>query len=384
MINERYRIAGFASSDGTKKYADHSIKLGTPPAHFRLFNNIYFSSIGMGTYLGQITYKDDNDMENAVYDSIKSGVVNVIDTAINYRAMKSEKAVGRALTRLVKDGIVSRDQVFISTKNGYITNDGDYPNIDVMDYIKRMYVSPRIIGLEDISSGYNVLHPAYIARCIDKSLCNLCIDTIDLVYVHNAYESWFNDVPKDKFKDMLLNTFRVYEEYRTRNKIRYYGMATWTCFRVPSENREYLSLEDMVELAEKACGRKEHGFRFIQLPYNLVYNEALLLRNQTVGSENKLSILEAADRLNIGIFTSIPLFQTRLLKAEIPNYGTGLESKIAKVIQLLRSTPNVIAPLIGQKKPEHVKENIKVAQIPPMTGPEFRTAVKILFGNHQK
>ena len=108
----------------------------------------------MGTYLGQTTNKDDNDMENAVYESIKSGAINVIDTAINYRAMKSEKSIGRALSRLIKDGIVSRDQVFICTKNGYVTNDGDYPGIDLMEYMNRMYISLVIIGLNDISSGY--------------------------------------------------------------------------------------------------------------------------------------------------------------------------------------------------------------------------------------
>lgn len=375
------RIEGYATHAGTLEYVANSVKEGMPSDHFRFFNNLYFSSIGMGTYLGQTTNIDDKDMENAVYDSIKSGTINVIDTAINYRAMKSEKSIGRALARLIKDGIVSRDRIFICTKNGYVTNDGDYPSIDLREYINRMYVSPGIIELNDISSGYHILNPAYIERCIDKSLCNLGVNTLDLVYIHNAYESWFNDVSRDKFMEMLLETFRVYERYRACNKIRYYGMATWTCFRVPSESREYISLEQVVDLAEKACGHKEHGFRFVQLPYNLIYNEALFLRNQAVGSENKLTILEAAEKLNVGIFTSIPLFQTRLLRDEIPDYGTGLESKVAKVVQIIRSTPNLIAPLIGHKKPQHVKENIKIAQVSPLTGDEFKAAVEILFRN---
>ena len=37
----------------------------------------------------------------------------------------------------------------------------------------------------------------------------------------------------------------------------------------------------------------QHGFRFIQLPYNLAYSEALFLKNQRVGSQNNLTILEA-------------------------------------------------------------------------------------------
>ena len=55
-------------------------------------------------------------IENALYESVKSGAINVIDDSINYRAMKSEKSVGRSITRLVHDGIISRDEIFVSTK----------------------------------------------------------------------------------------------------------------------------------------------------------------------------------------------------------------------------------------------------------------------------
>ena len=171
------------------------------------------------------------------------------------------------------------------------------------------------------------------------------LGTIDLVYVHNAFESWYEDISKE-FTQMLAKVFEIYEKYRSNNKIRYYGMATWTCFRVLPDNKEYLSLEEVVRLAEK-IGGNEHGFRFIQPPYNLAYNEALVLKNQTIGTEKNLNILEAAAKLNIGIFTSIPLFQGQLLRASIPKYD-GLNDQVAKLIQIIR--PSVIAPLIGQKK----------------------------------
>ncbi|HEY3094807.1 MAG TPA: aldo/keto reductase, partial [Nitrososphaera sp.] len=156
----------------------------------------------------------------------------------------------------------------------------------------------------------------------------------------------------------------------------YYGMATWTCFRVPAVSHEYLSLEQAVKTAE-SVGGGNHGFRFIQLPYNLAYSEALLLRNQSVGSENNLTILEAAAKLKVGVFTSIPLFQGRLLGAQIPDYG-GLRDPVSKLVQIVRSSPSVIAPLIGQKRPEHVEENLKVANTPPLSDEEFRQAVKVL------
>src|SRR5919107_241882 len=369
-------LNGYATSSGTKNYLEYAVQNGKPPDHFRLFDGLYLSSIGIGTYLGNPNTVDDKAMENAVYESVKSGAVNVIDTAINYRAMKSEKSIGRALSRLIKEDIVSREQVFICTKNGYITNDGDYPGIDVMEYIQNMFISTGLIDLKDISSGYNVLNPNYIAKCIDKSLLNMHLSTIDLMYIHNAFESWYNDVSKEQFLEMLSKVFETYEKYRSNNKIRYYGMATWTCFRVQKDSKEYLSLEEVVNIAQKVGG-KEHGFRFIQLPYNLAYSEALLLTNQNVRLEKNLTILEAAEKLNVKVFTSIPLFQSRLLRAKIPDY-MGLDDQVAKLVQIIRSSPSIIAPLIGYKKPEHIKQNLKVANVPPLNEQEFGQAIGAL------
>lgn len=368
-------VEGCATPEGTRKYASYGVSKGRPAAHFRDFAGLRLSSIGMGTYLGDLTKEDDIAVENAVYDSIMSGAVNVIDTAINYRAMKSEKSIGRALLRLASEGKVSRDQIFISTKNGYITNDGDFPNVDVMEYMHRMYIATDVITADDISSGYNVMNPSYLAKCIDKSLANMHLATIDLVYVHNAFESWHEDVNRKTFSEMLAKAFALYEKYRKAGKLRYYGMATWTCFRTPKESREHFSLEDAVKIAQQAGG-KDHGFRFIQLPYNLAYSEALLLKSQMVDGQD-MTILQAAEKLGIGVFTSAPLFQGRLLRAQIPDYA-GITDPVAKLVQIVRSSPAVVAPLLGQKRPEHVQENLKVADVPPLTKEQFAQAVETL------
>jgi aryl-alcohol dehydrogenase-like predicted oxidoreductase len=185
-------------------------------------------------------------------------------------------------------------------------------------------------------------------------------------------------VSRPAFMEMLAKAFELYEKYRSQDKLRYYGMATWTCFRVPAGSSEHLSLEQCVKVAE-SVGGKGHGFRFIQLPYNLAYSEALLLKNQSVGTGNNLTILEAAAKLGVGVFTSIPLFQGRLLKTDIPDYG-GVSDRVGKLVQIVRSSPAVIAPLIGQKKAEHVQENLKVANTPPLSSEEFRKAVQALTG----
>ncbi|MBD0300058.1 MAG: aldo/keto reductase, partial [Nitrososphaera sp.] len=96
-------LEGYATPDGTRKYTDYAILQGKPRSHFKSFDNLNLSSLGMGTYLGQLSEEDDQAVENAVYQSVRSGAINVIDTAINYRAMKSEKSIGKGLLRLVND-----------------------------------------------------------------------------------------------------------------------------------------------------------------------------------------------------------------------------------------------------------------------------------------
>lgn len=379
IITNTNLIAGYANKDATKSFMKQAIKNGIPGSHFKIFDGLYLSSIGMGTYLGELTTVDDEKIENAVYESIKSYAINVIDTALNYRSMKSEKNIGQAIRKLTEEEKISRDEFFVSTKNGYITNDGDYPGIDVMEYMQRMFIDNEIIQQSEISSGYHVMNPNYIARCIDKSLSNLKLETIDLVYLHNAYESWNRDVSQSRFMEMLSQVFEVYEKYRDNNKIKYYGLATWSCFRVKPDKKDYLLLDDICKLAQK-IGGPNNGFRFIQLPFNLVYNEALFLKNQSVENEKNLNILNAAEKLNIGIFTSVPLLQGKLFNTKIPEYINS-KSQLVKLIQIIRSAPSIIAPLIGQKQAEHVRENIQIANIPPLSKEQFLDCIKILTTN---
>jgi aryl-alcohol dehydrogenase-like predicted oxidoreductase len=376
-------IEGYATPYGTRKYVDYSVKkMYKPLEHFRIFDKLYLSSLGIGTYRGDLSKTEDKLMENAIYESIKSGCINVLDTAINYRSMRSEKVIGHALSRAIEDNIISRDEIFISTKNGYITSDHEDSEKNVMDYIEERFISKGTIELKDISPSYNTLNSHYIEKCIDKSLSNMKITTIDLVYIHNSYENWHNYITKEEYIKKLSKIFEIYEKYRANNKIRYYGMATWTCFRVPENKKDYLSLEEIVKTAEDVYTssgdvdkEKRHGFRFIQLPYNLSLTEPLLLKNQSIGNGKNLSILEAASKLSIGVFASSPFFHGLLFGVNIPKYSKGLNNQSSKLLQIIRSSPSIIAPLIGQKKKEHLVQNFEISNIPPMNKNEFSKAI---------
>jgi aryl-alcohol dehydrogenase-like predicted oxidoreductase len=363
-------ISGCVSSEGTRKFAENS---GVNLNNFNNFENLHLSNVGVGTYLGDADAKTDELVTSAVKQSILSGV-NIIDTAINYRSQKAERSVGKAISELIDDGKITRDQIFLSSKNGYVTNDADV-ELGFWEYVKEEYSQKGVIKEGDVTSGYHCMTVPYLSDQLDRSLKNLNVECIDLMYLHNGIEGQIKDVSKEKFLENLKLVFELYEQKRKDGKIKFYGMATWECFRVTSDNPQYLSLEDTVNMA-KEVGGENHGFRFVQLPYNMNYDQALLAKNQLLGTEH-VSLLEAAVRLGIGIFTSVPFMQGRLLQPGVMPEFDNLKPSL-RALQFIRSTPGVLAPLVGQKSIEHVSENLEILNIAPMSEDEFLALVKKL------
>ncbi|AJM92452.1 aldo/keto reductase [Nitrosopumilus piranensis] len=363
-------ISGCATPEGTKKFAQNS---GVNQENFKEFQHLVLSNVGIGTYLGDPDSKTDELVTNAVKQSILSGV-NVVDTAINYRSQKAERSVGKAISELIQENKISRDQIFVSTKNGYVTNDADV-QLGFWEYVKEEYTKKGVVKEGDITSGYHCMTPRYLSDQLDRSLKNLDLECVDLMYLHNAVEGQIKDVSKEQFLQNLQAVFELYEQKRSEGKIKFYGMATWECFRVSNDDPQYLSLEDTVNMAQKVGG-ENHGFRFIQLPYNMYYDQALLGKNQMIGEKN-ISALESATRLNIGVFTSVPFMQGRLLASGAMPEFSDLKPSL-RALQFIRSSPGVLAPLIGQKSSEHVSENLEIMQIPPLGEDEFLNLVKKL------
>ncbi len=363
-------ISGYATSDGTQKFAKNS---GINPVNFNDFQSLSLSNVGIGTYLGDPDNKTDELVTDAVKQSINSGI-NVIDTAINYRSQKAERSVGKAISELVNDGKITRDQIFLSSKNGYVTNDASVP-LGFWEYVKKEYTDKGVVKEGDITSGYHCMTIPYLSDQLDRSLKNLDVECIDLMYLHNAVEGQIKDVSKEQFLKNLESVFELYEQKRKEGKIRFYGMATWECFRVAPDNPQYLSLEDTVEMAKK-IGGENHGFRFIQFPFNLSYDQALLGKTQMLGGQ-LVSLLEAAVKLEIGVFTSVPFMQGRLLTPGTMPEFCDLKPSL-RALQFIRSAPGVLAPLVGQKSSEHVSENTEIMKIPALSNDEFLKLVKTL------
>ncbi len=365
-------ISGYATQKGTLEFAAGHPNVAR--THFKEFDGLTLSSIGIGTYLGSPDDATDVLVKDAVVKSVTLGT-NVIDTAINYRSQKAERSVGRALAQLFEKGKAKREQIFISTKNGYVTNDGDSKE-EFWQNIQNTLVKPGVIKSGDISSGYHCMTIPYLQDQLERSLKNLGLECVDLMYLHNAAEGQLQDISREEFMKRLAEVFGFYERQRAEGRIRYYGMATWDCFRVPKGHPQHLSIFDVAEAAAVAGGN-QNGFKFIQLPYNMYYDQALTLRNQEKGGKD-LTILESAAMLGIGVFASVPLMQARLLGPNVlPDFGQ-LAKPAHRALQFVRSTPGIIAPLVGQKSPSHVDENLELAKTPVLTETEFTELVSKL------
>ena len=366
-------ITGYATPEGTKKFAERQNQ--DSHENYKNVHNLTLSNVGIGTYLGNPDTETDYIVQDAIKKSILGGI-NVIDSAINYRAQKAERSVGNAISQLIDNNDISREEIFVSTKNGYVTNDGDIKE-ELMQYVMREYGKTGIVNEGDISPGYHCMTLPYLNDQLERSLKNLGLECIDLMYLHNSVEGQTH-LPREQFLKNLKDVFEFYEKKRKEGKIRFYGMATWECFRVTPENPLFLQLTEVMDIATQVGG-DEHGFRFIQLPFNLVLDQAYMLKNHNVDGKT-VSALEAAQKFNLGVFTSVPLMQGKLLTVDtIPKFGNSSTS--VSLLQFIRSTPGITAPLIGHKLESHVKENMDVMKIPPLTDLEFNDLVKRMINN---
>jgi aryl-alcohol dehydrogenase-like predicted oxidoreductase len=355
----------FVTREGTKRFARKFAEVA--PGHFRYAQHLVVSSIGIGTYLGNWDAQTDANYAEAIEQFVESGG-NVIDTAANYRFQRSERNIGEALKKLQEKGC-ERDGLLICTKAGFLAFDGEPGN--AQSYFEENFVKKGIATFEDLVGGSHCMTPAYLENQIEQSLRNMQVEAIDVFYIHNP-ESQLSAVDKYTFEARLAKAFEKLEESRKNNKIQFYGVATWNGFRVAPDETGYHSLERMVNIARQ-IGGESHGFRFIQLPYNLAMPEAFLFKNQAAGGR-VFSTIEAANELGVSVMCSASILQGKLAQnlPEHLNETLGnLKTDAQTSIQFVRSTPNVTTALVGMSKTAHVAENLELSKIEPVSEETF-------------
>ncbi len=359
-------LNGFATPEGTARYRSRFPEL-SQAGHFRRQLNVpgagdlWISSIGLGTYLGEPTAEADAAYTQALRLALASGI-NLLDTAINYRHQRSERTIGAALREMISAGELQRDEVVVCTKAGYLSLDSEVPP-NPGTYFRAEYVDKGILNPADLVGGMHCMSASYLSDQLERSRRNLNLETIDVFYVHNP-ETQLGEVPRERFRERLREAFAMLESAVKAGKIRCYGVATWNAFRVPPAARDAMSLAETVEIARQAGG-EHHHFRFVQLPFSLGMPEAFAFRSQTWAKEN-LSLLEAAVRVGVMVVGSATLSQGQLTRnlPEFVQQRLGAGGDAANAIQFARSAFGLAVALVGMGRPEHVRENLQVAALP--------------------
>jgi len=361
-------IKGFATPEGTARFK-RRFEGKVAPGHFREASGLRFSSLGAGSYLGEPDEETDRLYKEGLKEAIWGGV-NVVDSAINYRCQRSERSFGEALQELIEAGEAQRDEIILCTKGGFIPFDGKYPS-DPSRYFQETYLETGILKAEDVAQGCHAMTPRYLEDQLERSLKNLGVETVDIYYVHNP-ETQLAEVNRKEFTNRLRAAFELLEKKAAEGKIRLYGLATWSGFRSAPESRDHLSLEEIQILAREAGGVNHH-FKAVQLPVNLAMPEAWVVSNQSYGADS-VSFLALARKLGILVVASASLLQGKLagpLPSDFQNLFRGLKKSSHRALQFTRSSPGVIAALVGMKQVAHVRENLGIMAVPPLNETEL-------------
>src|SRR6185312_11385217 len=143
-------IDGFATSAGTTRFRDRFPLLANA-GHFREpqapgVNELWLSSIGLGTYLGETDTASDVSYTQSILQALRSGI-NVLDTAINYRHQRSERNIGSAIKQLIEAG--------------ELPFDSELP-ADQRDYLRKEYVETGVAPTGEIAGGMHCMAPSYL------------------------------------------------------------------------------------------------------------------------------------------------------------------------------------------------------------------------------
>lgn len=319
------------------------------------------TALGIGTALGEPTDAEDERYERAIVAALDCGV-GVIDTAINYRCQRSERAIGRALAHASAHAS-ERARPVVCTKGGYVPLESPPPasKDEYREYLGRTYLDTGIIPPDELVAGGHCIAPGFLRDQVARSRANLCVDTIDLYYLHNPEQQLEGGVDPDVFARRLRAAFETMEQCVSDGAIRAYGCATWSGLRVSPDAPNHLSLELLSRTAHDVAGDAHH-FTAVQLPASLAMPEAMRLPTQRLRG-TPCSALQAADALGVGVVVGAALMHGDLahdLPAAARAMFPDAPSDAACALTFTRMLPGVSSVVVGMRSAEHVRENVGV------------------------
>jgi len=357
----------FATKEATFAYLKQFPKYAKD---FYRFNGDFFvSSLGLGTFRKE-PYREENYVVN-YKDSVKMAIlngINLIDTAINYRYQVSEEEIGEALSELFEENKASREQLVITSKAGFLPLEFPFPE-NPYEWIETNIVKSGLATKEEIIIDQHCLSPKYLRWSVEKSLKNLNLKTLDIMFLHNP-ETQLGYIDYETLLKRIEKAFKLFEKLVEEGKIKAYGIATWNGFLYEDTHKEYMSLGDIVKIAQKVGG-KDHHFKYVQSPFNLGKPEAYNFNNQKGPDGKYYTLMQAINGYGLQLMASSSLLQLNLFKAKFDSkvgeaLGTSDFNDVASALQFARSG-GALSALFGAVDPNHVEENLTLAYLPSAT-----------------
>ncbi|MCE3222964.1 MAG: uncharacterized protein K0S58_1144 [Nitrospira sp.] len=309
-------LSGAATIQGTAAYAARKIHeasaAGSLAKGFGPFGatGLTVSRLGFGTYrIGQ----RDGEQRDALTKALRMGC-NLIDTSTNYMDGESEQLVGSVLQQLISAGEVTREEIIVVSKIGYVQGQ-NLTQAQAREKAGKPYLDMVKYG-EDI---WHCIHPEFLADQLTQSLDRLGLATLDICLLHNpeyflshATRLGSTDAPdlpalRDQFYARIQLAFEYFETQVQAGRIRAYGLSSNTATAPPSDSSA-TSLSRMVAAAKAAAkkiGALAHHFAVLQCPMNLYESGAARIPN--TGANERYTLMEEAMREGTAVLVNRPL-----------------------------------------------------------------------------
>ncbi|MFZ5556018.1 MAG: aldo/keto reductase [Pseudomonadota bacterium] len=364
-------VPGRATRAGTEAYVG-SFGRECAEGHYSDFLNLHLklSSLGVGTFGGAA-----GDAVDAAYaatvERALTGGINVIDTATHYRYGRSARAVGAGLRAALARG-VAREQVFLVSKGGFLLF-ADGPPHDPQAWFERE-VAARGLGRRDDLTGVHLLSPEHLDWQIERSREALGVETLDAFLVDQP-EVHIPVMGKAAVNQKLERCFVALERAVREGRIGCYGIATFSGFRVETDDPLFQSITSLQGHAQKAAQEAwgdtdaKHAFRVVTLPFNQMMLEGFTRFSQATGHGNVASTIQAAHQLRVYVLASHTLAKGHLANQCVDGVYAALpqlRNHAQRALQFNRSTPGVGTSLVGVSTPEHLDDLLAVAKLPPL------------------
>jgi uncharacterized protein len=246
----------------------------------------------------------------ALKKALREGV-NLIDTSTNYMDGESERLVGSVLRELIKSSELTREEVIVVSKIGYVQGQ-NLKQAEAREQAGRPYHDMVKYG-EGI---WHCIHTEYLADQLTLSLDRLGMATLDVCLLHNPeyflseaahHEGRDVGATRDEFYRRIEEAFKFFEAEVMAGRILYYGVSSNTVTADPSD-AEATSLSRLCDAARSAAavqGMDRHHFLVLQCPMNLYEAGALVVPN--TGVDQQETVLEVAQRVGIAVLVNRPL-----------------------------------------------------------------------------